>query len=444
MNVHFKSPVDVQIEITERCNHRCRHCYNTYANTNACSNKDLSLADIKHIANCLINSDVLSVTLTGGEPFLNLPVLLEAIKLFYEKGIYISINTNLTYVPDEAIDCLLKYPRVKILTTLFSYDRERHDYICGEVGGYDKTIENIRRLVQAGVHVSVNMVLCLDNIQDIYQTGKLVAELGCDAFCGTRVSAPLWNKEYRSAITNEQLRDSIDKLVAVKRDFGIDIDVLGCYPKCAILGSAAHSFFGRRCMAGKTTVTIGSNCGVRPCSHSSTEYGNLKESSLEKIWWQMYDWRDDRYVPQKCKECKLFRICSGGCRVDAEARGDICAMDVNAEPEAADSYQLPIEQKNPEYQFVDDDVFFLNPEITFRKEDFGGLLHIRNTMNILVINKAAMTYLKNYPQDQSITYTQFLQASGAKNNYEMFFVKSLFQKLVIKKFLVRKEVNNNE
>ncbi len=437
MNVEFKSPVDVQIEITERCNHHCRHCYNTYSNTDSSCQQDLSLDDMDVIFKILSENEVISVTLTGGEPFLNCSVLLRAVELFYEHGIYVSINSNLTILPEEAISCMAKYPRIKVLTTLFSYNRECHDYICGERGGFDKTVKNIRRLIQAGIHVSVNMVLCLDNINDVYLTGKLAAELGCDAFCGTRVSAPLWNPAYRSAISNAQLCASIDELVAVKKDFGIDIDVLGCYPKCAILASSSHSFFGRRCMAGKTTVTIGSNCAVRPCSHSSIEYGNLKDTPLSAIWASMSDWRHDEYVPQKCKDCSLFHLCSGGCRVDAEARGDIRGMDVNAEPDAVHNFRFPAPANVQTYAFSDEDTFVLHLEVVFRKESFGGLLHIRNTMNILPINRVAMNFLSFYPRGEKLTFSQFLNASGAKDERERFLVKSLFQKLVLKSFLVK-------
>ncbi len=437
MNVEFKSPVDVQIEITERCNHHCRHCYNTYSNTDNSCQKDMSLNDIEKVFEILSENEVLSVTLTGGEPFLNCSVLLKAIELFYEHGVYVSINSNLTLLPEEAILCMAKYPRIKVLTTLFSYKRECHDYICGERGGFDKTVKNIKRLVDAGIHVSVNMVLCLDNINDVYLTGKLVSELGCDAFCGTRVSAPLWNTEYRSAISNAQLCTSIDELIAVKKDFGINIDVLGCYPKCAILASSSHSFFGRRCMAGKTTVTIGSNCSVRPCSHSSKEYGNLSDTPLSVIWASMSDWRQDEYVPQKCKSCSLFCLCSGGCRVDAEARGDIRAMDVNAKPDAVHNFRFPKPAKVQTYSFSDEETFTIHPEAAFRKESFGGLLYIRNTMNILPVNRAAMEFLSSYPRAETLSFCQFLDASSAKDEREQFFVRSLFQKLVIKSFLVR-------
>ena len=128
--------------------------------------------------------------------------------------------------------------------------------------------------------------------------------------------------------------------------------------------------------------------------------------------------------------------------MDAEARGDIRGMDVNAEPNAVQNFRFPESAKVQTYTFSDDDEYVLHPEIVFRKESFGGLLHIRNTMNILPVNLVAMNFLSSYPSDTALTFCQFLNASGAKDEREHFLVKSLFQKLVMKSFLVKGGENN--
>lgn len=149
----------------------------------------------------------------------------------------------------------------------------------------------------------------------------------------------------------------------------------------------------------------------------------------------MEDWRNESYTPEKCLECKLHRLCSGGCRADAEARGNIKGMDVNAVPENVEFYKFP-EPKEIKYSFGSSDKFYINPDILFRAESFGGIIYIKNTTNYLNINKLAFSYLKEYSKD-SITYDEFLGASNAKKEDECF-VKNLFEKLVIKQFILRK------
>ena len=75
---YFSAPTTVNLELTELCNVKCRHCYNPWRDETM---GEISLSEIK--LNLLIkklsDAKVFHVILTGGEPMSNFDVLVKAI-----------------------------------------------------------------------------------------------------------------------------------------------------------------------------------------------------------------------------------------------------------------------------------------------------------------------------------------------------------------------------
>ena len=74
----MRTPRSLVIEITARCNLRCRYCY--FFNNPAMVYRDLPTGEWLSFFDELGSLGVMNVTLAGGEPFIreDLPVLLEA------------------------------------------------------------------------------------------------------------------------------------------------------------------------------------------------------------------------------------------------------------------------------------------------------------------------------------------------------------------------------
>lgn len=84
----------VMIQITERCNLNCKHCFLSATDTGC----DLSLQDFtERILPKLVTSNTKKVTLTGGEPFVN-NSMLSMIQALYDAGIQTCICTNASLI----------------------------------------------------------------------------------------------------------------------------------------------------------------------------------------------------------------------------------------------------------------------------------------------------------------------------------------------------------
>lgn len=91
----------VQLEITERCNLNCVHCYNK----NLCIRNELSLDKIKKIIDILETQKVVVLTLTGGEFFLH-SQWKEILEYVSNKPFFVFIISNLTLLDSSAVQMI--------------------------------------------------------------------------------------------------------------------------------------------------------------------------------------------------------------------------------------------------------------------------------------------------------------------------------------------------
>lgn len=292
-----------------------------------------------------------------------------------ENNIRCSINTNLTTVSAEDAFRLREAGAYAILTSLMSFDEETHDRITQRKGSFQKTIRGIQNILAAGIPLMVHMVISQANKDQVYQTGKFVASLGVKAFGATKVSPTLNNSRFSEInISKESAKQSLETLFELHEEFGLQTDILECYPLCLIGDAQKFAKFVRRnCSAGVTTAAIGANGEMRPCIHSNEISGNIFQEGLEESWERMSRWRDGSLIPEACQECRYLQKCTAGCRVEAQYFGDIAGMDPYATSEL--DVLVPPEKRSvviPEGFF--EERLELNPRLKMRTEDFGGIV----------------------------------------------------------------------
>ena len=118
MVLKLKSPLRVQLEITDRCNHKCVHCYKPdqgYEKTPELPAREL----VKKIS----DAEVFRLIITGGEPFASkerLYSILEAAKKY--PTLETSINSNGTLITKEDSALLKSYGIKGVLISLPSSD----------------------------------------------------------------------------------------------------------------------------------------------------------------------------------------------------------------------------------------------------------------------------------------------------------------------------------
>src|SRR6056297_3621756 len=154
----LKSPLNVQIETTENCNHKCFYCYNHWRKDDF-SKKNMSLKDSEIIAEKIIKEiNPFFVVLTGGEPLMNFDTTFNLMKKFSKANINYTLNSNIILLTEEKLDKIIEVkPKIDILTSLPSFLEETYTKITGK-NTIKKFYENFERGIKKGAKIVPNMV----------------------------------------------------------------------------------------------------------------------------------------------------------------------------------------------------------------------------------------------------------------------------------------------
>ncbi|MCG2685874.1 radical SAM protein, partial [Candidatus Parcubacteria bacterium] len=329
----LSAPISVQVEVTEHCNNRCLHCYNFWRTKDTAALRTLTVDQMVHVVEELADAEVFDLTFTGGEPLLYPEAVLAGAAIARERGMWIGLNTNLTRIEPELAKELRAVGFKSVLTSLCGPNAAVHDGITNHKGSFGETVCGITTALEAGLKVSVNMVTTAINQDYAYETGCFVAGLGVNGFSITRATAPGNCPDFAEVyqVSRKTIKEHLGILLRLEAEYGYNVSVCECHPLCLLGDVARFRKLSRRgCHAGVSTAVVGSDGSIRPCSHVSEVYGNILAGSFLEAWRKMGEWRDGSLLPPTCKECQYFSLCTGGCRMEAAARGDIRGMDTHA------------------------------------------------------------------------------------------------------------------
>ena len=313
------SPIDVQIEITELCNQKCRHCYNYWRHADAPRPNELSQADFASILTKLAMVKVTQVVFTGGEPLLRPDVLLPSMLQARDLGLDFSMNSNAALVTEEIAQSLsqsgLKHALISVLGP-----REIHNTLGGGAANFDKTLAGIERLMRNGISVSTNMVVSKLNQETMFETAVTLKAIGVRNFCAGPM-VPSCYDNIAMCLTVEECKRCLSELIRIEKELRLNIDILEPLPRCMFSkeddASFARFFGNRACSAAVLSCAISSSGNVRPCVHSDAVYGNIMREDFSEIWQEMSGWASADILPDKCRNCLAVNVCEGGCRMSA-------------------------------------------------------------------------------------------------------------------------------
>jgi len=377
------APTVINLEITDVCNIKCRHCYN-YWREDSVQGNSMSKEMLSRLIDMFVEAKVFHVVLTGGEPFANYKVLGFGFKKLIENNISISCNSNLMLCNDEKLKHLRDIGLDHILTSLNSFDPATNDYMANKKGAFDTIIKGIEAAVKNEIRISVNMIISSKNKDHVYQTGKFVHELGCQKLFGTRTVPPINKEIYHEQemqLSKDDALHTLDQLVRIKEDTGIMIGTLVSYPLCLLSDLERYKdFVGRGCPAeAGHRMSIGAHGESHACVHEVKNYGNVFEIGLREAYFNMRDWHKKKYRFTGCEGCDYIEICHTGCRMSALGyHGKISSKDqlmVNK-----DNFVKPYKFiSDPEiYKKIENGLKFTVPKrLRFRKEEGFYLLNIR-------------------------------------------------------------------
>lgn len=298
----LSAPISVVWEITNNCNYKCPHC-RAYQEYNK-EDKNIEDTIIKEI----IDSKVMLVNISGGEPLLN-PRIFDIAKRLYKKNIYLALSTNGYFYSKyrkEIVDSGIKFVQVSL-----DGKKELHEKFRGIKGSYDKAIEALKMAKEDGLRTQMNVTITSRNIDNLEWNYNMAKELNVDKLFYRRVVPYGKAKVNRDVLPDKELYYSkIKKLSKLdSKDLKVAIDD----PILNVLNNIDNSEY-IACGAGINNLGISSDGDVYPCIFLREKLGNLREDKLINIWNNNDTLKKlrERKI-EKCGTCKYKYSC-GGCR----------------------------------------------------------------------------------------------------------------------------------
>jgi radical SAM protein with 4Fe4S-binding SPASM domain len=316
-------------ELTSECNLRCKHCFNAVPNKRGV---DLNIDQQLKVCDQIIDADIKSVQLTGGEILQHEGWLYIASKLI-GAGIRVSIITNGMLLNKELLH---KISKVGISAIGLSVEglRNNNDVIRG-LGTYEKVMKAIELTKDCNpdMSVSVNTTINRHNINDLEELAKQLEKRKVTSWM-VQLAVPDGNfKQHKNdfMIHPSQMDEIIDCMYEIWKKASMNIflgDCIGHFNQKEIeVRSTYARAYGLKsyiegCGAGKYIAAIKSNGDVVGCiSLKDKRYveGNLKEEKLQNILDDSgsFAWNCEIESKQQlagdCKKCQFGDICKSGC-----------------------------------------------------------------------------------------------------------------------------------
>ena len=153
-------PLNVQLDLTYRCNERCVHCYLDHDD-----HGEMTTTEIKHLLDEMADAGVFILTLSGGEIFLRkdfFEILEHARRLMF----CVKLKTNAVLIREREAARLLDLGVESVQISIYSHRPEVHDAITLVPGSLKRSLDAIRFLKAQGLKVIIANVLMTENMRD--------------------------------------------------------------------------------------------------------------------------------------------------------------------------------------------------------------------------------------------------------------------------------------
>ena len=312
-------PIAGNFELTARCNFNCPMCYvhMTPEQLKASGKEELTAKQWLDLARAAKDKGMVFVLLTGGEPLVRKDFF-EIYDGMREMGLLISINSNGSMLKGEILERFLENPPFRFNISLYGGNNETYRNMCG-IPAYDQVKENIRRLRQAGVEVSLNLSITPYNKDDLAQIYADAVELDVNVrassymYPSVRVNGEQYGCGNRLSCS-ESAKYSVewDKLRFTPEEFALRAEALMQRQGIEQEGCPVEEGEGVRCRAGSTAFWMTWDGRMLPCGMMTTPVAYPLETGFDAAWEQIRAATAAIKTPGKCVNCSYKDIC-GAC-----------------------------------------------------------------------------------------------------------------------------------
>jgi SynChlorMet cassette radical SAM/SPASM protein ScmE len=329
----MRTPRSVDIDLTARCNLRCRYCY--FFNNTAENYHDLTTEEWLDFFDELGRCAVMDVCLAGGEPFIreDLPELLQGI---VRNRMRFALLSNGGLITDSIADFIANTGRCKyVQISVDGASPAAHDAARGR-GAFEGAMRGLNILRQHGIPVAVRVTIHRHNYNQLEAIAKfLLEDLGLQSF-GTNSAGYLGNCRVNAddiMLTTEERVVAMQALVRLAQKYNgriqanagplADARMWQRMETARLNGTPAFSNGGRLTACGcyNTKIAVRTDGVIVPCNQlAHIALGRINQDSLQEVWQHspiLNELRRRQTIPLNgfdfCGGCDYIQYCTGNC-----------------------------------------------------------------------------------------------------------------------------------
>lgn len=171
---YLKGPFEVSVDVTNKCNLRCLHCYN-FSGENDCINDELSEDEIMDLMREVVEMKPLNVCLSGGEPLLRKGLVYKALTLLNDNNIHTSMVSN-GLLLDEEVANRLKEAGLNTIQISLDGLEISHDKLRNKNGTFEAVMKCLDILKSKGMSTYIGFAPTKWNIKEFDQVVDIALE----------------------------------------------------------------------------------------------------------------------------------------------------------------------------------------------------------------------------------------------------------------------------
>lgn len=301
----------VTIELTTKCNFRCKHCFiEEYTESGPTTNEIFQwLEELREFG-------VYEIQLTGGEIFLRKDIM-KIVKYARDLMFKVVLLTNVSLLTDDLIEELDKLYVETISATLFSLDNDVNDRITLSKNSASRVKNNLQKLSKSHIRMEVKTVILSDNSEE-YKDIQKFCENNDIHFLATEGVFPSFSGDSSPrelSMSYSQLCRNIGCLDMIRFGKNFSNEKSADDPICCELH---YSLF------------IGANGNIYPCNLWFKPLGNIRLDKVSTIWSASFltkiretKWKDLK----KCSTCSKSKYCIRCTGIVEAMKGDYLLED---------------------------------------------------------------------------------------------------------------------
>lgn len=333
----MNTPKTMDLTITDRCNLRCTYCGHFTSAGNV--GKDLNTGEWLEFFEELNRCAVMSVTLSGGEPFYREDIR-EIIEGIVRNRMRFNVLSNGILITDEMAAFLASTKRCNsVQVSIDGSIPTTHDAFRGK-GSFFKAMRGMKHLRKHKVSVTVRVTINRKNVRELESIAALLLEeVGLRGFS---TNAAMYMGLCRQNAEEVQLTTQ-ERALATETLLRLNRKYNGRISATAGPLSEGRNWSrmekcrreGKESMAGRGFLTscggVMSKLGVRadgvmvPCTQlSNIELGRINKDDLREVWQnhpELNRFRQRRNIElssfEFCRGCEYINYCAGGCPATA-------------------------------------------------------------------------------------------------------------------------------